>query len=518
MTYLETIVKKCNKQLLEQLYFEKGYSVEELAQEFDVSGYAVTTLLKYYNIVKPKELKTEQRVKKFKATRNNQGKDFQTVLDRISKEELYQKYITENVRYEELLSIYSISGYTLDKLLNYYDIHKSRAVSSKMSLETKYAKYGSKENYFRQLRETQIQNIVDKYGSLDVFYSKVSDACKKYWYTTYTSEERKEKIKTSLDNGAGWKQSTIEATNIERYGVPNQFLRDIEFNYQHRDSKPNLAFKTLLETNGFTITENDREFKIANRAYDFKIGHTLIEINPSFTHNSTFGFNQNSKDALDKFYHRDKSQLAANNGYSCICIWDWDNPQKIIELLKERPTCYGRSCSVKLVDKAQEQAYLTKCHLQGYVKSNFAYGLYLNEELVSIMTFGKPRYNKNFEYELLRYCSSYNVIGGAKKLFSHFVHDICPSNIISYCDLSKFSGKTYIELGFTRQTVSVSKHWFSLTTGQHITDNLLRQRGFDQLFGTIYGKGTSNEELMKQSNFVEIYDCGQATYIWHSNG
>ena len=27
-----------------------------------------------------------------------------------------------------------------------------------------------------------------------------------------------------------------------------------------------------------------------------------------------------------------------------------------------------------------------------------------------------------------------------------------------------------------------------------IIDNLLRQRGFDQLFGTNYGKGTSNEK------------------------
>ena len=50
----------------------------------------------------------------------------------------------------------------------------------------------------------------------------------------------------------------------------------------------------------------------------------------------------------------------------------------------------------------------------------------------------------------------------------------------------------------------------------HITDNLLRQQGFDRLLGDIfgtYGKGTSNEELMLEHGFVEIYDCGQAVYI-----
>ena len=49
----------------------------------------------------------------------------------------------------------------------------------------------------------------------------------------------------------------------------------------------------------------------------------------------------------------------------------------------------------------------------------------------------------------------------------------------------------------------------------HITDNLLRQRGFDQLFGTSYGKGTSNRELMLEHGFVEIYDAGQSVYEWY---
>ena len=38
--------------------------------------------------------------------------------------------------------------------------------------------------------------------------------------------------------------------------------------------------------------------------------------------------------------------------------------------------------------------------------------------------------------------------------------------------------------------------WLQDNGERHITDNLLRQRGFDQLFNTNYDKGTSNEELM----------------------
>lgn len=133
------------------------------------------------------------------------------------------------------------------------------------------------------------------------------------------------------------------------------------------------------------------------------------------------------------------------------------------------------------------------------------------------MTFGKPRYNKNYEYELLRLCtkSTYSVVGGAEKLFKYFKVHYTPKSIVSYCDNSKFTGNIYYKLGFTLKSYGKpSKHWYNIKTHVHITDNLLRQRGYDQLFGTNYGKGTSNEQLMLDNGFVEIYDCGQSTFTY----
>ena len=138
-----------------------------------------------------------------------------------------------------------------------------------------------------------------------------------------------------------------------------------------------------------------------------------------------------------------------------------------------------------------------------------------DNELIEIMTFGKPRYNKNYEWELLRLCShkDYKIVGGAERLFNHFIKTYTPVNIISYCDYSKFSGDVYSRLDFVRiGKISPSKHWSK--GKQHITDNLLRQRGYDQLFGTNYGKGTSNEELMLKNNWLPVYDCGQLTFIY----
>lgn len=132
------------------------------------------------------------------------------------------------------------------------------------------------------------------------------------------------------------------------------------------------------------------------------------------------------------------------------------------------------------------------------------------------MTFGKPRYNKKYEYELLRYCTINNVIGGAKKLFSYFIKLYNPESVVSYCDKSKFSGQVYIDLGFIlKLDGQPMKHWYNPKEKvSHITDNLLRQRGFDQIFNTNFGKGTSNEQLIIDKGYLPIYDCGQNTYVW----
>ena len=100
-----------------------------------------------------------------------------------------------------------------------------------------------------------------------------------------------------------------------------------------RDSKPNLNFKSLLEQNGFKIDENEnREFVLNNYVYDFKINNILIEINPTTTHNSTFGIYNGSP--INEQYHYNKTKNALDNGYKCICVWDWIDQNSIIQKLK----------------------------------------------------------------------------------------------------------------------------------------------------------------------------------------
>ena len=86
-----------------------------------------------------------------------------------------------------------------------------------------------------------------------------------------------------------------------------------------------------------------------------------------------------------------------------------------------------------------------------------------------------------------------------------------PESVISYCDYSKFNGSVYYELGMKLDhTTEPSKIWSN--NNEKITDNLLRQRGYDQLFNTNYGKGTDNEQLMIEHGWLPVYDCGQLVF------
>ena len=302
-------------------------------------------------------------------------------------------------------------------------------------------------------------------------------------------------------------------TNLERYGVSCYLMLTKRWG-EANDSKPNRDFAEMLDSNNITY---EREFRCGKYSYDFKIGNNLIEINPTATHNTHF--NPYGKNKINDTYHANKSNLALCNGYNVIHVFDWDDIDKVVQLLRERETAYARKCEVRFVNEVDANKYLDTYHLQGTCRGQkFRLGLYYDNKLVSLMTFGKSRFNKNCEYELLRYCSHYNVIGGAEKLFKYFVDNYRPNSIVSYCDTSKFSGKVYDILGFKYvKTNSPRKHWYSRKEKRHITDGLLLSRGYDRLFKENHGKGTSNEELILARGYLPVYDCGQSTYIWRSD-
>lgn len=306
-------------------------------------------------------------------------------------------------------------------------------------------------------------------------------------------------------------QITAYKTNMEHNGVPYACLLEQCVEAQGKIiSKLNKSFGDMLYEHQIQYSF---ERRIENHSYDICIEYAriLIEIDPTYTHSPVknhWGI------ARESTYHKTKSDIAISNGYRCIHVFDWDDWSKILNMLIPTKPIYARNCKLYKLNLEPTNEFLSKYHIQGTCKGQLLnVGLLYNDELVEVMTFGKPRYSTKHKIELLRLCTKpgYQVIGGASKLFNWAVSTYELQNIISYCDLSKFSGDVYEKLGMKHIRDSAPQEIWSKGT-KRITANLLRQRGYDQLFHTNYGKGTSNEDLMLENGWLPIYDCGQAVY------
>lgn len=306
-------------------------------------------------------------------------------------------------------------------------------------------------------------------------------------------------------------------TMIELYGVPYYVMTDEYLSNSHfRISSENRSIGELFENSGFTVKY---EFTIEDKMYDILLPdiNTVIEVDPSYTHN-VIG-NHWTKTGVQEDYHKVKTAVAHENGYRCIHIFDWDDIEKIINILKPKSKIFARNCKLEEIDKKVCDEFLDRYHLQKSTRSStLRLGLYHNDELVQVITFGKPRYNKNYEYELLRLCTKpeIQVIGGASKLFKHSLNILKSSSIISYCDMSKFDGTVYNKLGMKLIRLNSPQEIWSKGNDK-ILGSTLRSIGYDKLFNANYGKGSSNEELMIKNGWLPVYDCGQSVYVLESN-
>ena len=494
-------------------FLEIGLTREELLRKMSLNRLLFTYICKEYNIVK-----TNEQLQKFRKqhTLEKYGVEHTSQLDSSKikgKQTRLERYGDENYRNDEKIKQTCLKKYGVD------NPWKSKDVHDKIQ-----------------------QTMINKYGYSTPLVDKEKMKAanlKKHGNANYNNRE---KAKQTLLNNPEIMKKHIEhmrQTNLKKYGTENVYASEV---IKERIMKTNLEkygvpwycmTKECRELNGHTISQvnqrfaeilskykliYEQEFSINRSSFDFKIGNILIELNPTYTHNSTNPYHHKNSKPKDITYHLQRSLLAQENGFRCIHIWDWDDIDKVVNLLLPKQKLYARKLELRDVSKKECDEFLNNYHLQNTCRGQIVcYGLYENDELIQLMTFGKPRYNKNYEWELLRLCThkDYKVVGGSERLWKHFLRQQNPTNVISYCDNSKFSGEVYERLGMTlKEAQQPSCNWSNKK--HRITQNLLNQRGFDQLFDTTYGKGTSNKELMIKHGYLEVYDCGQNVWIYNT--
>lgn len=426
------------------------------------------------------------------------------------------------------------------KVINLYDENYNRLTNiSKTYCSDSCRKIDFQRKYYDKYNSLICDYCGKKYSVTDSDYSKENNIHRGTDFYHYCSKEcadlarEKKKQQTCIQKYGVDCISKVrdirekaEETMLAKYGVKYSCLlpQTIE-NNKHTISKVNREFLNLL-CEVFDFEEGKDavlEFRVGEYNYDIGIPNLniVIDINPTYTHSllpSHWDIASGQNYGKEAIYHINRTKMAANNNYRCIHVWQWDSWFSVLDLIKPKQKLYARKLQLKEISKQEANQFINQYHLQGSCYGNSVnLGLYQNEELVQVMTFGKPRYNKNYEWELLRLCtcSDYYIVGGAEKLFKYFIKTQSPKSVISYCDISKFTGDVYTRLGFElKEQTKPQKIWSK--DNKYITDNLLRQRGADQLIGTHDGKGTDNEEIMIREGWRPVYDCGQKVFVYPS--
>lgn len=272
----------------------------------------------------------------------------------------------------------------------------------------------------------------------------------------------------------------------------------------------------FLNKNNIEYIKNDRNILNGKEIDIYIPKHNLaIEFNGVYFHSNVFKKNN---------YHLEKTEICNSNNIQLIHIFEdeWDDKKEIVKsillnkLNKVEHKIYARKCVIKLVETKDKSKFLNENHIQGMVGSSINLGLYHNDELVSLMTFGKKRIalgnkiNNNTEYELLRFCNKLNtsVIGGASKLLNYFIQTYKPTEILSYADKRFSNGNLYKKLGFV-EVKSTSPNYFYVINKKRkhrfeFRKDILVKNGFDS--------NKTEFQIMEERGIPRIYDVGNFVF------
>lgn len=369
---------------------------------------------------------------------------------------------------------------------------------------------GCKSNYLH------IKSMYKRYG--EVVHNKINNPREEWQIKTISSRENFIKYLDNM-NDKPFVYELCELLNLQEAQmlvIIHKFSLEEYINWNRNQSKLEEELASFVQSIYSGKIERHCRNIIHPNELDIYIPDKklAIEFNGNYWH---------SELQKDKHYHRDKTLACMENNIHLIHIfeYEWVNNKQVIQkyiynqIGEINKTIYGRDTYVNEIENTDEvKDFLQNNHIQGYTQSSINIGLYYKDELVGIMTFGKPRFIENtYEYELIRLCYSYNirVVGGSEKMFKYFLNKYCPKNIISYCNIGKFTGEIYQKLGF--KMLDISKENYVWINNNKTLSRYQTQKSILIAQGLGTEKQTE-DEIMHSLNYCKIYDCGNIRYIY----
>jgi len=306
-----------------------------------------------------------------------------------------------------------------------------------------------------------------------------------------------------IDNHMNGNGCSLCAKGSSKYEVEiSEFIKSLNiYNIIYRKRFDNKEFDIYLPDYNLAI-----EF---NGLMDHSIGISSF---------SRFNKENNKK---NRERHLTKTEIAEKYNIQLLHIYEdsWKNKKDIWKSviknkLGKSERIFARKCIIREITLDESRKFLEETHLQGNAKSSIKLGLFYKSELVSVMTFMKSRYNKRYDYEIIRFsnCLDTSIIGGASKLLKYF-RSRYKGSIISYANRSWSTGNLYKQLGFdfshkTYPNYSYFRQGKNILYPREKFQKYKLKNKLDK-----FDENKTEIQNMLENNYRMIYDSGQLVYI-----
>ena len=217
--------------------------------------------------------------------------------------------------------------------------------------------------------------------------------------------------------------------------------------------------------------------------------------------------------------HKTKTDICDQHGIRLIQIWEheWEEKKEIVKsrlksIFGVDQKTFARKCIVQEVTNSEAKDFQNQLHIQGHTVASVKLGLFHDNQLVALMTFGKPRFSKQYEWELIRYCSKGTVIGGASKLMAHFINKHMPKSIVTYADRRWSVGNMYFKLGFS-EVKKTEPNYFYFKGCQRYQRYSFQKKKIATIVEN-YDPHKSESANAFMNGFRRVWDAGNILLVW----
>jgi G:T-mismatch repair DNA endonuclease (very short patch repair protein) len=373
----------------------------------------------------------------------------------------------------------------------YLDQHKSileiSGILKNISNVTLKKKMVEADIPLRSHSDTQTLNSTSKDTHIHLF-------TKDWWQTEYST-----KPSTQIATELGCSPSLV-LQRLQLYDIPAVTFC--------KDTIPEKTVMNILDSIGIPYEKKVRGMLTNNKELDFLIPsyNLAIEVNGIYWHSAAAG--------KDSTYHLNKTLECNNRGIQLIHFWDSEvqtHTEIIRSMLqskvKSNIRIFARKCTLQEVNSTDAKLFFNSSHMQGYTPASKTVGLFYDGVLVCAGSFSKPRFNKQYDWELIRFSSALgvNIIGGLSRILNTI-----SGSIISYANRRWSIGNAYDSVGF--KCIGNTKPSYGYTKDFRLIENRMKFQKHKLVSLPQYDNSKTESTIMNEAGYTKVWDCGHLIY------